>query len=109
MPTSNEKASNRYSVELASRNPKWHFIRVVGTLLGIPYQRPQPYEADDLRQGEATPRFRLLIKDVASGNTLSRRNLVGASVANEAMHNAEKDLEQLTVSEFREKYAIRKR
>lgn len=109
MPTADEKASNRYTVELASRNPKWHFLRVTLTLVGIPYQRPKPYEADDLRQGEATPRFRLLIKDVASGDTLSRRNLVGASDANEAIATVEKDLEQLTVAEFRKKYAIRKR
>lgn len=109
MSTSGEKPSALYSVELASREPKWHLIRVTLTLVGIPYKRPKPFEADDLREGNPIPRFRLFIKDNASGKTLSEQKLSGASVANEAMQNLEKDLEQLTVREFREKYGIRGR
>lgn len=104
--TGTQKASEIYSIELVSRNPKWHFLRVTLSLFGIPYARPTPFETDDLRQGQATPRFRLLIIDKASGDRVSLRNLKGASGANEAMAALEKDLEEMSVSEFREKYAI---
>lgn len=105
--TSEQRASDRYSVELASRNPKWHFFRVLGTVVGVPYERPLPYEAVDLREGDPTPRFRLLITDKTSGDTLSRRKLSGAREANEAMAAAEKDLEELSLAEFRQKYQMR--
>ena len=107
--TLGQRASEHYSVELVSKEPKWHFIRVVLSLLGVPYARPKPFAATDLRSGEATPRFRLLIRDNASARTLSEQKLSGASVANEAMQNVEKDLEDLSVAEFRDKYGIGKR
>jgi hypothetical protein len=104
MATSGEPASALYSAELVSREPKWHFLRVVRTLLGYPYERPKPFEADDLRDGEPTPRLALLIKEKATDRILVRQKLEGANVANEAMRIAEKDLEQLSVEEFRDKY-----
>lgn len=105
--TSRERPSARYSIELVSREPKWHFLRVVGTLLGIPYKRPLPFEADDLREGNPTPRFKLLITEKATGRIVHKRRLAGANAANDAMRIAETDLEELSVAAFRDKYGIR--
>lgn len=101
-----DRASVVYSAELVSREPKWHFLRVVLSLLGVPYTRPQPFEARDLRDGNPTPRFRLLIKENATDRIVFRRKHQGANAANEAMQVAESDLLELSVAAFRDKYSI---
>ena len=100
-----DRASAIFSVELVSREAKWHFLRVVRTLLGYPYERPKPFEAEDIRGGTPTARLELIIKDKATEKVVSRRKLVGAKTGNEAMAAAEKDLEELSAAEFRDKYA----
>jgi hypothetical protein len=107
--TSGDNASERYSVELVSRNPKWHFLRVVRTLVGYPYERPLPFEANDLREGTPTPRFKLLIREKATDRVLDERKLSSPNAANEAMQTVEADLEMLSVADFCEKYAIPRR
>lgn len=94
-----------YSAELVSREPKWHFLRIVRSLLGwYPYHRPKPFEADDIREANPTPRLELLIKEKATDTVVARRMLVGSKAGNETMENAEKDLEELSTAEFRDKY-----
>ena len=105
--TSRERPSARYSIELVSREPRWHFLRIVLSLMGVPYTRPEPFQARDLREGEATPRFKLLITEKATGRIVHERKLAGANAANEAMRIAETDLEELSVAAFRDKYVIR--